>query len=260
MVQAESQQQAADQVSISNSIGSLRYLGAMDWREFVETMSVVEQILREDPGGVYGRMDFATRDRYRHVVERIAKTAALAEGDVARKAIELAQRRRGRARAATDRAAHVGYYLVGEGCAQLEQRRGGAPARRREAGASAAADRPCCCTWAGSSLITLILAGLLVAQGATAARSNGWMLGADRRSVAGGASQLAVALVNWLATLLVDAARAAADGFLRGHSAECRTLVVVPTMLPARQASRTWSRRWRSASWRTGTRTSTSPC
>ena len=64
--------------SISNSIGSLRFLGAMDWREFVETMSVVEQILREDPGGVYGRMDFATRDRYRHVVEKIAKCSGAA--------------------------------------------------------------------------------------------------------------------------------------------------------------------------------------
>ena len=50
LVQSETQQQAADQVSISNSIGSLRFLGAMDWREFVETMSVVEQKLREDPG------------------------------------------------------------------------------------------------------------------------------------------------------------------------------------------------------------------
>jgi hypothetical protein len=73
LVQAESQQQAADQVSISNSIGSLRFLGAMDWREFVETMSVVEQVLGEDPGGAYGRMDFATRDRYRHVVEKVAR-------------------------------------------------------------------------------------------------------------------------------------------------------------------------------------------
>ncbi len=68
LVQSENQQQAADQVSISNSIGSLRFLGAMDWREFVETMSVVEQTLREDPGDVYGRMDFASRDRYRHAI------------------------------------------------------------------------------------------------------------------------------------------------------------------------------------------------
>src|SRR5208282_4219578 len=47
LVQSETQQQAADQVSISNSIGSLRFLAAIDWRTFVETMSAVEQKLRE---------------------------------------------------------------------------------------------------------------------------------------------------------------------------------------------------------------------
>ena len=36
LVQSENQQQAADQVSISNSISSLRFLGAADWRDFVE--------------------------------------------------------------------------------------------------------------------------------------------------------------------------------------------------------------------------------
>jgi hypothetical protein len=50
MVRSENQQKAADQVSISNSIGSLRFLGAMDWREFVETMSAVEQAFLGDPG------------------------------------------------------------------------------------------------------------------------------------------------------------------------------------------------------------------
>ena len=51
LVRSETQQQAADQVSISNTIGSLRHLGAMDWRVFVESMSLVEQALREDPDG-----------------------------------------------------------------------------------------------------------------------------------------------------------------------------------------------------------------
>ena len=39
MVQAENQQQAVDQVSISNSIGSLRFLGAYDWRVFVSRVA-----------------------------------------------------------------------------------------------------------------------------------------------------------------------------------------------------------------------------
>ena len=79
----ENQQLAADQLSISNSIDSLRFLGAMDWKEFVETMSVVEQTLRHDPGGVYSKMDFATRDHYRHIIEEIAKNSLLSEVEVA---------------------------------------------------------------------------------------------------------------------------------------------------------------------------------
>src|SRR6185295_17599073 len=58
LVQLESQQQAGDQVSISNTIGSLRFLNGMDWQEFVEGLSVVERTLREDPSGIYDKMDF----------------------------------------------------------------------------------------------------------------------------------------------------------------------------------------------------------
>ena len=110
MVQLGNQQQAADQVSISNSINSLRMLGAIDWREFVEAISVVEQNLREDPDGVYGRMDFASRDQYRHAVERLAKASPLSEVEVARQALRLA--REAAAKRTGMRRAHVGFYLV----------------------------------------------------------------------------------------------------------------------------------------------------
>jgi len=93
MVQIENQQQAAEQVSVSSSIGSLRFLATMDWREFVETMSVVDRTLREDPGGTYGQMDFATRDRYRHIAEQIARRGGLEEITVAEKALKLARDR-----------------------------------------------------------------------------------------------------------------------------------------------------------------------
>lgn len=45
----------------------------MDWHEFVESLSVVEQILRTDPTEVYPLMDFASRDHYRHQIEKMAK-------------------------------------------------------------------------------------------------------------------------------------------------------------------------------------------
>ena len=122
-VHSENQQQAADQVSISNSISSLRFLGAMDWVEFVERLSSVEQALREDPAGVYGKMDFATRDHYRHVVEKIAKSSLLSESEVALKAIGLAAgaNSTNSMNSMNARAAHVGFYLIDKGLPQLER-------------------------------------------------------------------------------------------------------------------------------------------
>src|SRR6185436_14557522 len=128
--QQTSQAQAADQVSIGNSIGSLRFLGATEWRDFVEAMSVVDHTLSGDPAGVYARMDFATRDHYRHAVEDIAKLSPLAEDEVARAAVDLARDAVAAPRAADgngnsdahgSRTTHVGYYLVDRGRPMLER-------------------------------------------------------------------------------------------------------------------------------------------
>ena len=82
---------AANQISIANSIGSLRFIGVMDWQSFVESLSHVEQILKEDPAEMYSLQDFATRDRYRHVVEDIARQSSWTEIDVARQVVTLAK-------------------------------------------------------------------------------------------------------------------------------------------------------------------------
>ena len=66
-------------------------------------------------------MDFATRDRYRHAVEEIARRSRLSEYDVARKAIQLAAGRGASRSGRTDRTAHVGYYLIDHGRPALER-------------------------------------------------------------------------------------------------------------------------------------------
>ena len=232
-VQSENQQQAADQVSISNSIGSLRFLEAMDWREFVETMSVVEQKLREDPGGVYGRMDFATRDRYRHVVEKTAKTGALSEAEVARKAVQFAHDGAA-AKVLDDRAAHVGFYLIDQGLPQLER------AAQVRLPAAEAAQRLCrrfpLPLYFGTiALIAAILAGSLLEM-AHANGMEGWALGLIGIVSLLCASQLAVALVNWLATLLAAPHLLPRMDFSAGIPPESRALVVIPAMLTGAQS------------------------
>ena len=246
LVQSETQKQASAQVSIANSIGSLRFLGAMDWREFVETMSGVERKLREDPGGVYGTMDFATRDRYRHAVEKIARASPLSEGEVANRAMQLAQSAaaagtQGRTHdgAGGDRASHVGYYLIDKGLPLLKQA-AGARLSIIDAVKRTGSRFPLLFYLGSIALLTLVLSGSLLAK-AQADGSGGWMLMLTAVLVILCTSHLAIALVNWMATLVAAPRPLSRLDFSKGIPPDCRTLVVVPTLLTSAQSIETLS-------------------
>lgn len=121
LIRQEHQRQAANQVSIGNVITSMRLISALDWVAFFERTSYVEQVLREDPAEVYAQMDFATRDRYRHVVEALAKRSKHTDLDVARRIVGFA------ADAPLTRQhkhvqRHIGYWLIGPGREEAERR------------------------------------------------------------------------------------------------------------------------------------------
>src|SRR5438309_1352809 len=174
LIHQESQSQASDQVSVSHSISSLRLLSAIDWKEFVETLSLVEQTLRGEPADVYGDMDFATRDRYRHVVEILARNTARSEIEVASKAVELAQesaQQKGR----EDRTAHVGFYLIDKGLPRLKRASG---ARWRRKGFVERSIRKFPFTfYVGGIFLFTLLATLGFVHAAEARGVAGWRLG-----------------------------------------------------------------------------------
>jgi cyclic beta-1,2-glucan synthetase len=230
LVQFENQQQAADQVSISNSIGSLRFLSAMDWREFVETMSVVDHTLCKDPADAYTRMDFATRDHYRHAVEKIARHSHMSEVDVADNAIRLASANAARAGAgAGDRTAHVGYYLIGKGLPELE-RLAEFQLPVREALQRAGSGWPLGVYLSSILLLILATTGVIVGKAATDG-VHGWLLALVASIALVATSQLALSMVNWIATLVAIPRPLPRMDFSDGIPLASRTLVVVPTML-----------------------------
>jgi len=231
LVQSENQHQTADQVSIANSIGSLRFLAVMDWRDFVEAVSVAERILRRDPAGAYARMDFATRDRYRHALERIARRGDCSEPELAHEALALAQAASG---SEDERLSHVGWYLVGPGLPALERVAESPPTaldqlRRR------ITREPLALYLGAMALVTVGIAGLLVAR--TLADGSPPVV-AVLVSLAAlvVSSQFAHVLVNWLATIVVEPAPLPRLDFAKGIPRGHRTLVVVPTLLTSAAA------------------------
>jgi len=219
VVQTENQQQAANQVSVSNSIASLRRLAEIDWRTFVENLSVIEQTLRNDPTDTYRNMDFTTRDRYRHVVEHLARNSLFSEKDVSVAAIALA----------TSTATHVGFYVIGAGLPQLEKAVGARHSlmEKLRRGFS----HHVLFYYLGFiTLITFIFTLLLLIK------ANQIPMVFIGRIVFGIAaiiatSQFAVAIINWCATQLVKPNPLPKMDFTKGIPAAYRTLVVVPTML-----------------------------
>jgi cyclic beta-1,2-glucan synthetase len=228
LVNAENKKQAADQISMSNSIGSLRLLGAMDWREFVETHSIVEQTLLKDNGGVYGLMDFTTRDRYRHVVELIAKKSPSSEQEVARIAIQLMHENT-LADGDDQRAAHVGYYLIGHGLAQTKKL-----AQMRESGVQRilyTISRHAFLIYSICILlITFVIGGviLLIADSDT---KNTWLLVVITMLTLLCASQLAISVVNFFATLLVKPNLLPRMDYSHQIPDNAASMVVIPSML-----------------------------
>jgi cellobiose phosphorylase len=223
LVQSAQREQAADQVSVSNCIGSLRLLDALDWKTFVESVSVVERLLRDDPAHIYADLNFATRDMYRHVVEKLAREAKLVEPDVAALAHALA------AEAGIESAIrrHVGYYLVDDGYVDLRVRCKLAPRApildASRSGRVHFATYLCAIVSLGALLMVPVLAHVVVLP-RTAAVAAAFF-------AALAVSQLAVSLVNRAAALAIAPRRLPQMDFRAGIPAQEKTLVAVPTLL-----------------------------
>jgi cyclic beta-1,2-glucan synthetase len=105
---------------VAGCVRTLWALQALSWKGFVETASRTEAALKQDPAGVYSRMDVPTRDRYRLELNRLASLAKLKEEDAAKAVLRLAEQARD-AGDSDPRTFHVGYYLVGPGTKEFRR-------------------------------------------------------------------------------------------------------------------------------------------
>jgi cellobiose phosphorylase len=223
---------AANQISIANSIGSLRFIGAMDWKDYVESLSPVEQTLREDPAGMHAGQDFATRDRYRHIIEEVARASSHSELDVARQAIALAQNA-AEASGVRDRSAHVGFYLLDRGRPILEQSVNSRISWKLQGKRMARRWR--LFLYLAPILLLTLLSAWFVLASISGLDPHDWRHGLMAVATIIGISALAVPLVNMLVTLTLPPRALPRMDFSQGIPSAHRTMAVVPTLLSKTQ-------------------------
>ncbi|HKY30654.1 MAG TPA: glucoamylase family protein [Pyrinomonadaceae bacterium] len=226
IIHAEHQRQAATQVTVGNIITSMRLLSTLDWRDFFESVSLVDPILGRDPAGAYSKMEFASRDRYRHVIERISKRTLFTELEVAKTAVELASRPTDESQA---RESHVGYYLIDRGLFELENAFGYRPRLTERM-------RRWC--WRRSTFVYLGTLVILTVAILTVLLLEMYRAGADWPLLLAAfvlalipASDLALSILNWDVTHVFPPRLLPRMNTSAGIAPDARAMVVIPTLL-----------------------------
>src|SRR5438094_3945520 len=227
-IRTEHQSQAAGQVSVANAITSLRLCSTLDWTQHFENVSLIERVLQRDPAGVYGRMDFLSRDRYRQAVEELAEATGEAQLRVSLRSVESA-RQAAELKSADNRAAHVGYHLIGTCRAPLATDVAHPPPLANRARRFMFTPATSFCL--GSiGLVTAALLALAVAY-VQAEGGAPWVQAWTAALLLLPASEFAIALVQRLAAHVAAPWRLPRLDFQAGVPEDARTMVVVPTLL-----------------------------
>lgn len=106
---------AIQKVSIGNSITSMREISRINFLSLFENINGVEELLRDDPAGIYEKMDCKTKEYYRNVIQNLSKKTKISEIYITKKAINLCKEK-----AKNEKEKHIGYYLIGKGINELK--------------------------------------------------------------------------------------------------------------------------------------------
>ncbi len=105
---------AVRKVSIGNGILSLKAIQRMNFSEIFEKVNGIEELLRQDPAGVYEKMDYKTKECYRNKIKEIGYETKISEIYISQKILELANQNED-----GNKKSHIGYYLIDNGIEKL---------------------------------------------------------------------------------------------------------------------------------------------
>jgi cyclic beta-1,2-glucan synthetase len=214
--------------TVSGHVINLRTLAAQTWDPFIESVSLVHEILSRDPAAAYSAMDPATRNRYRNQVEVTARQTSRTEADVARRTVALAEEHIDESHGRMRRQAHVGFYLLDTG--------------RRALVEDLNRKRLWTCVipaWFGTRMAWWYLGGIAVVTAALMWPTIAYLLGSASLPIVISfapvalilAITVAVSLINWWVGITCKPHVLPKMDFSTGLPAEFSTAVVIPALL-----------------------------
>jgi cyclic beta-1,2-glucan synthetase len=207
---------------VAGCVRTLWALEAVSWKSFVETASRTEGALKQDPAGIYPRMDVATRDRYRLELNRLASRANLTEEAAANAVLQRAEQAREAANS-DPRTFHVGYYLVGPGAKEFRRSLG----IKHSLSSLLSEWKERCPNLLYAAGVAILMVLLMWGFDWVAGAFPWWAFGLLLIP----ASQAALEITNASFSLLLSPRFIPSMDFLNAIPGDCKTMVVVPTLL-----------------------------
>lgn len=102
---------ALRKIAVGNCITSIKTLNRISMEEIFEQINGVEDILKQDPAGVYQKMNYETKEVYRNKIKEISKKTNISELYISKKCLELSLKEKDK----FSKKCHIGYYLLAEG-------------------------------------------------------------------------------------------------------------------------------------------------
>ncbi|MGB6307345.1 MAG: glucoamylase family protein [Steroidobacteraceae bacterium] len=230
IVHEEHQRQGTSNVTVRNIITSMRLLSDVDWPEFFESVSLVDELLRSQSD--FAAMDFASRDLYRRAIERLARGSKRTEIDIARAAISAGSGPAASdSNGAADRRRDPGYHLIGAGRRAFDAAVGFRASRWVSLGRFST-------RVAGDYIAAILLiAGIVLSL--PLIELHAWGVSATRLALLAllglvPSIDAAIALVNRSVTRGLGATILPGLALREGIPAHLRTLIVVPALLTTR--------------------------
>lgn len=115
--------QTSANVTVRNIITSMRLVSSLDWRDFFEDVSLVDETFQENP--LYGLLDFTTRNKYRNSLEELARGSKLSELEVANALVKKTNNEREKLKdlneEKNEKRFELGFYLISSGRYEFEK-------------------------------------------------------------------------------------------------------------------------------------------
>ncbi len=224
IVREEHRLQGSTNITVRNIITSMRLISSLDWTEFFERVSLVDDLLGRE--SKFKLMDFPTRNLYRSAIEELAQCSEQSELEITKLALDLAANS---SQELGQRTKDPGYYLISAGRAGLEKQIDFKPQLRRLFVRLVAASGIY-----GYLGAVFVLSALVLGAGALLLFSFGLALWQLLLVLVLGSLpvfDLVLAFINQILTKTLKATLLPSLSLSEGVPENLKTMVVIPTML-----------------------------